>query len=61
VGPPAFRFYFETGIKLLQRRFLRDLHRHLESPEFAASLRRAGDQHLNESPPKAAGRTAAGG
>lgn len=48
VVPPAFRSYFQTGIKLLRRRLLKDLHRHLDSPEFAASLSRAGDQYFNE-------------
>lgn len=48
VIPEAFRAYFRVGIKIVRWRFLKQLHHHLRSPEFAATLQAATDEHLAE-------------
>ncbi|MDF1614608.1 DUF445 family protein [Desulfurivibrio dismutans] len=46
--PDAFRSYFRVGIKVVRWRFLKQLHQHLQSPEFAATLTEATAEHFNE-------------
>lgn len=48
VIPRQFRRHFRTGVKILRRRFLKQLHDHLHSPEFAATFREATEEHFTE-------------
>lgn len=48
VVPEAFRSYFKVGIKILRWRFLKQLHNHLDSAEFAAVFNQTSDEHLDE-------------
>ncbi|ADH85139.1 DUF445 family protein [Desulfurivibrio alkaliphilus] len=46
--PAAFRSYFRVGVKVVRWRFLKQLHQHLQSPEFAATLTAVSEEHFNE-------------
>lgn len=48
VIPAAFRSHFRVGVKIIRWRFLKQLHHHLDSPEFAAALKAATGEHFTE-------------
>ena len=48
VVPEAFRAYFKVGIKILRWRFLKQLHNHLDSEEFAQVFSQVSGKHLDE-------------